>query len=102
MVTFYLGTTIIPGTYFFLWLKTNLYRLYSQLSTYNLQTKKPIGIVSYITTDSIIKQNEFPAVVKDAIQGASLEMIFPDGHEVDITMYDDGLHSDFVRITRLV
>jgi hypothetical protein len=90
-------------------------RVFTHLMTYDLQQGKQIGLVTrmtnkyssntttravssylyYYVTNWIIKVAPAPAqgvLVSDAV----MDVFLPDGSEVEVPMFDDGLHSDGV------
>ena len=37
-----------------------------------------------------------PEALKEVISSAEMDIIMPDGKEIDVEMHDDGLHGDLV------
>jgi hypothetical protein len=76
-----------------LWNKSKT-RAHTHLNTYGLQVNSQVGLLTSITKDEKIVAGVRPTVVKDVIQEAELDLVLPDGSEVDVPMHDDGLHGD--------
>lgn len=77
-----------------LWNK-NPMKIYSHLNTYNLKVGQDIGLVA-----TLIEQNFFndsvsvtPIKLKN-INNAIMDIIYPDGKEINVDMKDDGLNYD--------
>lgn len=75
-----------------LWNKSPV-KAFSHLSSYSLKLNDDIGLITSTTEETLI-QGVRPTALRDTIADAMMEVILPDGNEIDVQMHDDGLHND--------
>jgi len=70
-------------------------QIFSYLEDYNNEKGNEIGLVARITSQTSWELGEIPAPLRLAtINLAEMEVITPEGTEIDVPMHDDGLHND--------
>mmetsp|Transcript_7767 Transcript_7767/g.10728 ORF Transcript_7767/g.10728 Transcript_7767/m.10728 type:complete len:685 (-) Transcript_7767:61-2115(-) len=88
-------TVDLGDGYIILW-NNDTFRMYTHLNTYNLRIDNQIGLMTTLTDD------ETPSPVNGArvserfhdVAVAEMDIVTPDGTELQVTMHDDGMHLD--------
>jgi hypothetical protein len=72
-------------------------KIYTHLNTYDLHTGAGVGLITTVTKDSVFYEGiRAETDASSEVLTAQLDIILPDGAEVDVAMHDDGLHSDLL------
>jgi len=74
----------------------NSVRVFSHVQSYtNSFVGQPIGLASRVTTDTTYKRGlGAPSALLGSVSKAEMDLLTPDGKEIDVPMHDDGLHGD--------